>query len=241
MHARIAPLSGSEATTNGWATRVTLQPIAAPSVLGLAGLSVATLLFATILTKWWGSRIDFLGVATFCLTFGGIAQLLAGMWAYKARDVVATLVHGTWGAFWIAFFVLELLRANGTVPIVGPNAPDLLFGMWMVGLAYITITCALGALLENAAVFLVLAALATGASLAAAGYITGGFESGWTTAGGWAFVVSAGLAWYTVTAMVLHGIVGRWLLPTLPRMSASATKTQPIELPWAEPGVKYGQ
>jgi succinate-acetate transporter protein len=239
--ARIAPLSGSEVSTNGWATRVTLQPIAPPSALGLAGLSVATLLFGTIQAKRWGSPVDFRGIAPFCFTFGGIAQLLAGMWAYKARDVVATLVHGTWGAFWIAFFILEILRPNGTIATVAPNAPDLVFGMWMVGLAYITITCALGAALENVAVFLVLASLAVGASLSAAGYITGGFDSGWTTAGGWAFIVSAGLAWYTVTAMVLHGIAGRWLLPTVPLTSRAATKTQPIELPWAEPGIKHGQ
>jgi succinate-acetate transporter protein len=88
-------------------------------------------------------------------------------------------------------------------------------------------------------VFLVLTSLAVGASLSAAGFITGGFESGWTTAGGWAFVISAALAWYTVTAMVLHGIAGKWILPTFPR--TAATKTQPTELPWAEPGVKHGQ
>ena len=93
VQARIPPLSGADGSTNGWATRVTLQPIAAPSALGLAGFSVATLMVATIQAKWWGSAADFKGVAPFCLTFGGIAQFLAGMWAYKARDIVATLAH----------------------------------------------------------------------------------------------------------------------------------------------------
>jgi succinate-acetate transporter protein len=239
MRAATPAFSGVEGSTNGWATRVFLQPIAAPSALGLAGFSVATLMVATIQAKWWGSPADFRGVAPFCLTFGGIAQFLAGMWAYKARDVVATLAHGTWGAFWIAFFVLQILQANGTVPTPPTHSPDLVFGMWMVGLAYVTWTCALGAMLENGAVFLVLASLATGASLSAAGLISGGFASGWTTAGGWAFVVAAGLAWYTVTAMVLHGISGKELLPTFPRHASG--KTQPIELPWAEPGIKHGQ
>ena len=241
VQARIPPLSGADGSTNGWATRVTLQPIAAPSALGLAGFSVATLMVATIQAKWWGSAADFKGVAPFCLTFGGIAQFLAGMWAYKARDIVATLAHGMWGAFWIAFFVLHLLQSNGTIPTVPSHTPDLVFGMWMVGLAYVTWTCALGAMLENGAVFCVLTSLAVGASLSATGLISGGFASGWTTAGGYAFVVSAALAWYTVTAMVLHGIAGKWILPTFPRRSASAPQTQPIELPWAEPGVKHGQ
>jgi len=241
MRMETPPLSGMDGTTNGWATRVFLQPIAAPSALGLAGFSVATLMVASVQAKWWGTPADFRGLAPFCLTFGGIAQFLAGMWAYKARDVVATLAHGTWGAFWIGFFILQLLQANGTVPTVGPHTPDLVFGMWMVGLAYITWTCALGAMLENGAVFLVLASLATGASLSAAGLLSGGFASGWTTAGGYAFVVAAALAWYTVTAMVMHGITGKAVLPMFQRTPGAQMKTQPIELPWAEPGVKHGQ
>jgi succinate-acetate transporter protein len=236
-----SPLSGADGSTNGWATRVTLQPIAAPSVLGLAGFSVSTLMVATIQAKWWGSPADFKGVAPLCLTFGGLAQLLAGMWAYKARDVVATLAHGTWGAFWIAFFVLQLLQANGTVPTAGPHEPDLVFGMWMVGLAYVTWTCAVGAFMENLVICAVLASLALGASLSASGLLTGGFDSGWTTAGGWAFVISAALAWYALTAMVLHGITGTYVLPMFPRKQPPGSKTQPIELPWAEPGVKHGQ
>ena len=118
---RLAPLSGADGTTNGWATRVTLQPIAAPSALGLAASRWRPCMVATIQAKWWGSPADFKGVAPFCLTFGGIAQFLAGMWAYKARDIVATIAHGMWGAFWIAFFVLQLLQANGTVPTPGPR------------------------------------------------------------------------------------------------------------------------
>jgi hypothetical protein len=39
--------------------------------------------------------------------------------------------------------------------------------------------------------------------------------------------------------MPLHGIALNWILPTFPR--AASPKTQPIELPWAEPGVKHGQ
>src|SRR5581483_6190728 len=239
MQVRVPPLSGADGGTNGWATRVTLQPIAAPSALGLAGFSVATLMVASIQAKWWGSPADFRGVAPFCLTFGGIAQFLAGMWAFKARDVVATLAHGAWGAFWMAFFVLQTLQAAGTLPTVPPGAPDLVFGMWMIGLAYVTWTAALGALLENVLVFAVLATLAAGASLSAVGFVTGGFDSGWTTAGGWLFVISAGLAWYAITAMTLRAASGRTILPTGEYRKAAnvpgGAAVRPIELEWGEP------
>jgi uncharacterized protein len=74
-----------------------------------------------IQAKWWASATDFKGVAPFCLTFGGIARFLAGMWAYKARDIVATIAHGMWGAFWMAFFVLQILQANSPVPTAAPR------------------------------------------------------------------------------------------------------------------------
>ena len=95
MHARIAPLSGAEPSTNGWATRVTLQPIAAPSALGLAGFSVATLMVATIQAKWWGSPADFKGVAPFCLTFGDfVAPTLVGG---PSATMIATVIQSQFG------------------------------------------------------------------------------------------------------------------------------------------------
>jgi uncharacterized protein len=242
---RTTAYAGVDSGTNGWATRVVLQPIAAPSVLGLAGFSVATFMVASVQAKWWGAPTDFRTIAPFALTFGGIAQLLAGMWAYKARDVVATLAHGAWGAFWIAFFVLQTLQATGTLPTVAPGAPDLVFGMWMIGLAYVTWTAAIGALMENLGIFAVLSTLALGSSFSAIGFITGGFDSGWTTLGGWLFVISAGLAWYALTAMTLMAATGRAVLPTgAYRKSANvpgSRATRPIELEWAEPGIKQGQ
>lgn len=242
---RSTALAGTDQGTNGWATRIFLQPIAAPSVLGLAGFSVATMMVATLQAKWWGSAADLRIVAPFCLTFGGVAQLLAGMWSYKARDVVATLAHGTWGAFWIAFFTLELLQMTKVLPTPPAHAAQLGFGLWFIGLAYVTLTAALGALSENFGIFSVLITLATGSALSAIGFITGGWASGWTTAGGWLFVISAGLAWYSLTAMTMMGVTGRAILPTGEYKKAAnvpgGKAIQPIELDWAEPGVKQGQ
>jgi len=32
---------------------------------------------------------------------------VAGMCAYRARDAVATAMHGMWGSFWIAYGILN--------------------------------------------------------------------------------------------------------------------------------------
>jgi hypothetical protein len=58
-------------------------------------------------------------------------------------------------------------------------------------------------------------------------------------------VISAGCAWYTATAMMLAAASRRTVLPLLKFNRAANVPgrqpTRPIELEWAEPGVKMGQ
>jgi succinate-acetate transporter protein len=94
-------------------TRIFLTPIAAPSILGLFGFASSTFMVAAFLAGWFGQNHSTTTVmsdlAPFCLFFGGLAQFMAGMWAYRARDAVATAAHGTWGAFWMGFGVFWIL------------------------------------------------------------------------------------------------------------------------------------
>src|ERR671936_691551 len=176
---------------DGFATRVFLQPIAAPSILGLAGFAGATFIVASNLAGWWGTPSSPLALAPFAAMFGGLAQFLAGMWAYKARDAIATLA----------------------------------------------------ALAESLGLTAVLSTLAAGSGILAGAFIYG--SHGWTEAAGWVFVFSAGFAWYVATAMMLSAAGGRVVLP-LGKFSKAANRpggrvTRPVELEWAEPGVRMGQ
>src|ERR671931_1190449 len=114
---RATASAGVRESTNGFGTRVVLQPIAAPSILGLAGFAGATFVVASNLAGWWGTPSSPLALAPFAAMFGGLAQFMAGMWAYKARDAIATLAHGTWGSFWLAYGLLNILLAVGAIVI----------------------------------------------------------------------------------------------------------------------------
>jgi succinate-acetate transporter protein len=191
-----------------------------------------------------GTWKDMPVVALFAMTFGGIAQFAAGMWAYRARDGVATLAHGTWGAFWIAFGVLNLFIITGKLP-PAPHHADFALGLWFLGLAYITLIAALPALAENIGIFLVLATLAAGSALTSVGWFLGGIGNTWLMLGGYLFISSASLAAYTVFAMSLMSITGRAILPTGELKKAAnvpgGKARHPIQLDWGEPGVKAGQ
>ncbi|HZD79352.1 MAG TPA: GPR1/FUN34/YaaH family transporter [Actinomycetota bacterium] len=222
--------------------RVVLQPLAAPSILGLFGFAGATLIVAANMAGWYGnSTTTAFFLAPFALAFGGIAQFLAGMWAFKARDGLATAMHGMWGSFWIGYGILWLLVGTGVLPTSGL---DTAFGFWFIPLAAITYSGAFAALSDgNLGVFSVLLLLATGAAFAAGALMSGGHF--WEIVAGWLFVASAVDAWYVATAMMLEGAAGKVILPLFKMRKDTnipgRKPTRPIQLEWAEPGIKRGQ
>jgi uncharacterized protein len=222
-------------------TRVFLQPIAAPSILGLFGFAGATFMVAANMAGWYGNGESATYIFPFAATFGGVAQFAAGLWSFRARDGVATAMHGMWGSFWIAFGILWLLKAVGDITIPAATFPE--FGYWFLVLATITACGAIAAAFENLSVFSVLATLAAGSALAAVFFLTG--TSGWKEAAGWMLLVSSWLATYTGFAMMLEGAAGRVLLPLghLNKRSNIPGRQEhlPLEFELGEPGVRHGQ
>jgi len=221
-----------------------LQPFAAPSVLGLYGFASATFMVALHLTGVYGGAKTDVTLWPFAAMFGGVAQFLAGMWAFRVRDTIATAMHGMWGAFWIAFGILNLVILWGKLPANAPGSvSDPQFAMWFWTLAAITAAGALAALGESIALFSVLATLAAGSTFMALGLSLG--STGWVKVAGWVFVASAILAYYVATAIMLLAGAGKVILPLgKPKKDANtpgAKPVKPIQLEWAEPGIKKGQ
>jgi uncharacterized protein len=225
--------------------RVVVTPIAAPSALGLAGFSAATAMVAIVQAGWLGSTADWPVIGLFAMFFGGLAQFMAGMWSYRARDAIATVAHGTWGAFWMAFGVLSILILTHVVAAPVPGAANDALGFWFLGLAYVTGIAALAATFDNLVIAVVLWTLAAGSGFTSAGWFVDGVGGSWLHVGGWLFVISAALAAYAVTAMLLAAATGRTILPLGHfKKAANIPGKKPvgaIEIPWGEPGVKMGQ
>jgi len=217
-------------------SRVILQPLAAPSILGLYGLAGATFMVAAHMVHWFGSSYTTLLLIPFAAIFGGLAQFLAGMWAYKARDGVATAVHGMWGAFWMAFGVLCLMMSSGRVPTPGTALfPEL--GYWFIVLAAITWVCTGAAAAENKALVTTLSFLSAGATIAAIALLTG--TEGLMILAGYLFIICAIAAWYTASALMLNEAFGRevWSLGR----SVQAKQMPRVTVGIGEPGVIRGQ
>ena len=222
-------------------TRVFLQPIAAPSILGLFGFAGATFMVAANMAGWYGTTKSGMFLFPFAAVFGGLAQFLAGMWAFRARDALATAVHGTWGSFWIAYGILQLLGATGTLTLPTGVFPEL--GYWFLVLAMITGFGAIAALGESLGIAAVLVTLCVGSVFAALRYLVGG--TGWMDAAGWVLIASSFIATYVAAAMMIAATWGRTVLPLGElRRSANVPGRRPIralEYELGEPGVRQGQ
>src|ERR1700752_4522441 len=81
----------------GARARIYLQPIAAPSILGLYGFAGATFMVAANMAHWYGTPGSPADLAPFAGVFGGFAQFMAGMWEFRGRDGLATAMHGMGG------------------------------------------------------------------------------------------------------------------------------------------------
>ena len=79
-----------------------------PAPLGLAGFGITTLLLSLINAQVLPISLTVL-VLSLALPFGGLCQLLAGMWAFKRGNTFAGTAFSAYGAFWIAFYLFAVV------------------------------------------------------------------------------------------------------------------------------------
>lgn len=239
------PTNGAGADLREWRdhTRVFLQPIAAPSILGLYGFAAATFMVTANLVGWYGTGTSPLLIFPFATAAGGIAQGAAALYAFKARDGLATAIHGIWAAFWLGYGFVDFMIALRLIPAPLPHAAVPELGYWFFALAAITLVGMIASLAESLALTAVLAPLWVGAGLLGVFYLLGG--SGWEKVGGYVTMASAFAAFYAASAMMLASAFGRVVMPVGKyRKEANVPgqrPTYPIQFEFGEPGVKQGQ
>jgi uncharacterized protein len=181
-------------------------PIADPAPLGLAAFALTTFLLSAFNAGWTKGTFAFLG---FALAYGGIAQLLAGMWEFRNRNVFGATAFSTYGAFWIGIAVYFLL----VIPQFKPSAVELNNDLGWIAVAFVIFNTymLLWSLFVSKAVFGVFLTLEVTFILLAIGNFSN--HTGITKAGGIAGVVTAAVAWYTSSAGVINGMAARVVLP----------------------------
>ena len=69
------------------------------------------------------------------LAYGGIVQLLAGMWEFRTGNTFGAVAFSSFGAFWISFWALSAFFAKDIPGNVG-HAVGLYLWAWAIFTAY---------------------------------------------------------------------------------------------------------
>jgi succinate-acetate transporter protein len=188
---------------------VAAPPIADPAPLGLAAFALTTFvlsMFNSQLVSDAGEPVV-LGLAA---AYGGLAQLLAGMWEFRTGNTFGAVAFTSFGAFWISFFILVAFFA----PTIPEGDAGHAIGLYLWAWGIFTTYMFIASLRTTGAIALVFLLLAITFILLGIGN-SGGNENivKW---GGYLGIATAIAAWYASFAAVVNSTFGRTVAPVFP-------------------------
>ena len=195
-------------------TLIESVPAADPAPLGLAAFALTTFVLSGHNATFIPDLI-WVGLALF---YGGLTQLLAGMWEFRNRNVFGATAFSTYGGFWMSlgvFVVLAVVSKSFAGDLTGANLPNAV-AWYLVAFAIFNTYMMLWSTQVSVAVFLVFATLeATEIVLAIGNFNAGNGHANnyWIHLGGWIGIATAACAWYTSAAGVINGMTARSVLP----------------------------
>jgi uncharacterized protein len=184
--------------------------IADPGPLGLGGFALTTFVLSVFNANIIGNHALEAVVLPIALFYGGIAQLLAGMWEFKKNNTFGALAFTSYGSFWLGFAAYVKFVAPGLPAAQAHEATGLFLLAWTIFTGYMLIA----ALRTTRVIATVFAVLTVTFLLLTIGAL--GSHPIFTKAGGWFGLITAVVAWYGSMAGVTNATWGRTVLPTWP-------------------------
>jgi uncharacterized protein len=178
-----------------------------PGPLGLGAFAMTTF----VLSMFNANLVNEKGVPVvlgLALAYGGIVQLIAGLWEFRTGNTFGAVAFCSFGAFWLSFWALNVFYAKQ----VGGNAGHAV-GVYLWAWAIFTTYMAVAALRTSGAVLTVFVLLAATFILLAIGKDSGNMSV--THWGGYVGLATAAAAWYASFAAVINSTFGRTVLPVV--------------------------
>ena len=186
--------------------------IADPGPLGLAGFALTTFILSLSNAKLVPAEISalFIPIALF---YGGLAQLLAGMWEFKKNNTFGAVAFTSYGAFWLSLASLKLLLALKIISLGDASTAGQASAWFLVGFAIFTFYMWIATFKVNNALLVTFSFLEVTFVL----LILADFGLIPSVPGGLLGLVTAFCAWYASAAAIINPLYKRIVLPVGPR------------------------
>ncbi|MFP4135763.1 MAG: acetate uptake transporter [Candidatus Acetothermia bacterium] len=180
------------------------EDVANPAPLGLGGFALSTFILNLVNSGLVdGASLGI--VMPMAIAYGGLAQLLAGMWEFRRNNVFGATAFSSFGAFWIGLATFEILTWAGIISEVPKEGIAIALVAWGIFTFYATIA----SLKEPWAITWIFITLTILFFLLA----WGEFNSTVHTIAGYEGILVALIAWYSSAAILINSMFGRTVLP----------------------------
>ena len=200
---------GRDPATETGESRIAAMAIADPAPLGLAAFALTTFVLSFFNAKIVSTSGEAIVLAV-ALAYGGIAQILAGMWEFRNGNTFGATAFTSYGAFWLSLWVLNEFLVRS----IPKSAVGAALGLYLVSWGVFTTYMWVASLRTSVAISLVFLLLAVTFALLGIGNWT--TTTGLITAGGWFGIATAAVAWYASFAGITNSTFGRTILPVRP-------------------------
>ena len=198
-----------DATEGRSAAAIPAIAIANPGPLGLAAFATTTFILSMFNAGLVSSTAEPV-VFGMALAYGGLAQMLAGMWEFRTGNTFGATAFTSYGAFWLSFWAFVQFYAPKVPEADAGHAVGLFLIAWGIFTAYMFIA----SLRTTAAIALVFILLTI--TFVVLGIGDAGGNTSITKLGGWLGLATAAAAWYASFAGVTNATFGRVVLPVRP-------------------------
>ncbi len=188
--------------------------VADPAPLGLAAFALTTFMLSGHNATFIPDGI-WIGLA---ISYGGVIQLLAGMWEFRNRNVFGATAFSSYGGFWLSLGIFVLIINTQTTfysAFQNKTQVNSALAWFLIAFAIFNTYMVLWAARVSLATLAVFLTLEVTEILLAVGFllVAHGRTDFWLHAGGWAGIVTAAVAWYASAAGVVNGMGSKRVLP----------------------------
>jgi succinate-acetate transporter protein len=184
-----------------------------PGPLGLAAFAATTFFLSTVNAGLLPKTVE-AGVFGLAFFYGGLAQMLAGMWEFVKGNTFGALAFTSYGAFWLSFWYLAG-HLSSDLGNAAPGDVSKALGTYLLVWTIFTAYMFLASLRTSGAIMAVFLLLALTFLFLCIGAYSA--SDGMTKVGGWLGLITALTAWYASFAGVFNSTARREVMPTFPR------------------------
>ncbi len=187
-------------------TSVVESGVADPAPLGLAAFALTTFMLSLFNAGLLPEAAEPI-VFPLALFYGGLAQVLAGMWEFRNKNTFAATAFTSYGAFWLSFWALVTFYMDR----IPEEHVGLVVGWFLIAWGIFTAYMLIGTFQVNAALIIVFLLLTITFFVLGIGDLLGANLI--VNIGGYLGLATAFAAWYLSAADVINATHGRTVLP----------------------------